>query len=102
MKFTRNHIKEAIHIAKNRKTMTAMVKDAWKGKFKMTLYTYILAILAVVYTISPVDFLPDVIPVIGWVDDGVLLFLLFQQLRKELTRYQQKEITVDVEPVILK
>ena len=102
MKFTRNHIKEAIHIAKNRKTMTSMLRDAWKGKFKMTPYTYILCILAIFYTISPVDFLPDVIPVIGWVDDGVLLFLLFKQLRKELTRYQQREITVDVEPVIFK
>lgn len=102
MKFTRNHIKEAIHIAKNRKTMSTMLKEVWNGKFRFTFYTYVLAILAIVYTISPVDLLPDVIPVIGWVDDGVLLYLLFQQLRKEITRYQQTHTTIDIEPLDIK
>lgn len=102
MKFTRNHIKEAIHIAKNRKTMSTMLKDVWKGKFKFNFYTYILAVLAIVYTISPIDLLPDVIPVIGWVDDGVLLYLLFQQLRKELSRYQQIQQTIDIESLAIK
>ncbi len=33
----------------------------------------IIAILAILYVISPLDLIPDVIPVIGWLDDlGVL------------------------------
>ena len=29
----------------------------------------VLILLAVLYIVSPVDFIPDVIPVVGWADD---------------------------------
>ena len=28
---------------------------------------YIL--LAIIYVLSPIDFLPDIIPILGWIDD---------------------------------
>ena len=35
----------------------------------------IIAVLAMLYVISPLDLIPDVIPVIGWLDDlGVLVW----------------------------
>ncbi|MDA1258371.1 MAG: DUF1232 domain-containing protein [Chloroflexi bacterium] len=41
----------------------------------------LLPILAAVYVISPLDVLPDIIPVVGWVDDlivaGGLIMLFF-------------------------
>lgn len=37
----------------------------------------IIVILAVAYTISPIDLIPDFIPVIGWMDDaGVLIYMV--------------------------
>jgi uncharacterized membrane protein YkvA (DUF1232 family) len=37
----------------------------------------LVAMLAVLYVISPIDLIPDVIPVIGWLDDvGVVTLLL--------------------------
>ena len=91
MKFNNNHFKEAGHLLRNRKTILTMLKDAWRGNYKMKLYTYLLMILALVYTISPIDLLPDFIPVIGWVDDGILLYLVFLQLKKELVRYSDAQ-----------
>lgn len=35
----------------------------------------LLPILAVLYVVSPFDFLPDFIPVIGWADDLIVLIL---------------------------
>jgi hypothetical protein len=32
----------------------------------------ILAIIGVLYGVSPIDILPDVIPVVGWIDDLVI------------------------------
>jgi uncharacterized membrane protein YkvA (DUF1232 family) len=31
---------------------------------------YLIPIVSLVYIISPIDFIPDVIPVVGWLDDG--------------------------------
>jgi len=31
---------------------------------------YLIPIASLVYIVSPVDFIPDVIPVVGWLDDG--------------------------------
>lgn len=96
MKINNNHIKEATHLLRNRKTLGTMLKDVWKGHYKMTFYTYIVAVLAIAYAIFPLDILPDFIPVIGWVDDGILLFIMFQQLKKELLRYNEKHATADI------
>lgn len=34
-----------------------------------------LMVMALLYTISPIDFIPDIFPVLGWLDDiGVLSY----------------------------
>ena len=38
----------------------------------------LVTVLAALYVISPVDFVSDFIPVLGWLDDGVIAFLLLQ------------------------
>jgi uncharacterized membrane protein YkvA (DUF1232 family) len=35
-------------------------------------------VLAALYVVSPVDFVSDFIPVLGWLDDGVIAYLLLQ------------------------
>jgi len=38
-----------------------------------------LAVLAAaVYLVSPVDFISDLLPLLGWVDDGVVVLLLLK------------------------
>ena len=46
----------------------------------------IVALLAAVYIISPVDLVPDVIPILGWIDDGVVSILLFKLAFKLLPK----------------
>lgn len=36
------------------------------------------ALLAVLYVLSPVDLVPDVVPLLGWFDDGVVAVLLLR------------------------
>lgn len=33
-------------------------------------------IMAIVYGVSPIDLIPDILPLIGWVDDGVMGVLM--------------------------
>ena len=35
-------------------------------------FVAVILILALLYILSPVDLIPDVIPVIGWVDDAAV------------------------------
>jgi uncharacterized membrane protein YkvA (DUF1232 family) len=39
---------------------------------------------AVLYVLSPVDVLPDLIPVLGWLDDGILALLLLKLAQRLL------------------
>ena len=38
-------------------------------------WNIIVALLAVLYIISPIDAIPDFLPIIGWLDDLVVLFI---------------------------
>lgn len=70
-------------------------KTDWKPKIALA--------IAVVYLITPIDFFPDVIPLLGWLDDiGVLSFAAMWVLKKasehvatqasdETPRLKQKE-----------
>ncbi len=97
MKTPINTARNAYQVYRRRKLLLPMVADALKGKYRFSLFTLLVLILCLVYVIFPFDMLPDFIPFIGWIDDGILLFLLLQQLKKETLRYQQhKEKKVQV------
>jgi uncharacterized membrane protein YkvA (DUF1232 family) len=42
------------------------------------------ALLALMYVISPVDLVPDVLPILGWLDDGVVAYWLFKLAQRLL------------------
>ena len=39
-------------------------------------YRWIVIAASVIYLVSPADISPDVIPILGWVDDGVVATML--------------------------
>jgi hypothetical protein len=45
------------------------------------LWVILIIVLVLVYIISPLDFVPDVFPVLGWLDDTFLVGLLAYYLR---------------------
>ena len=38
----------------------------------------LVTVLAALYIVSPIDFVPDSIPILGWLDDGLIGFVLLQ------------------------
>ena len=40
----------------------------------------VLMVILLIYIISPLDFIPDSIPVVGWIDDGVALAIFMYLL----------------------
>jgi uncharacterized membrane protein YkvA (DUF1232 family) len=45
------------------------------SRLKNRTLSTVFAALALLYTLWPVDFIPDIIPVLGWLDDGMILLL---------------------------
>ncbi|AEM21807.1 hypothetical protein Bint_1186 [Brachyspira intermedia PWS/A] len=49
--------------------------EPYKNKSLNSILSWIPFILALIYTISPVDFIPDVIPIAGWGEDAMFLIV---------------------------
>lgn len=82
-------IRHGWHLFRNRRTMWQMMREALKGHYRMSLFTTLVLLFAIAYVIFPFDLIPDYIPVVGWIDDGVVVYLLLKQLGKETQRYNR-------------
>lgn len=51
----------------------AMLRDA-----RTPLAAKLTAVLAILYVISPIDLVSDFIPILGWLDDGLIAYVLLQ------------------------
>jgi uncharacterized membrane protein YkvA (DUF1232 family) len=62
----------------------------------------ILLIIAIIYTIAPVDLIPDAIPFIGTIDDGgVWLFNLYKVFREvKVKQAQINKVVNEIEKLI--
>lgn len=47
-------------------------------------------LFAVAYVISPVDLIPDIIPVIGWLDDAGVVAALAMFMVREVRKHSEK------------
>lgn len=43
---------------------------------------WVLLILGFAYLVSPVDLVPDVMPIVGWLDDGMMILAILAAVRR--------------------
>ena len=59
-------------------------------KKKLPKWSALIVIIAIIYDICPVDMLPDITPIIGWLDDIAItvgaLLNFYVQYRKRLNK----------------
>lgn len=46
----------------------------------------VLAVIATIYGVSPIDLSPDIIPIVGWIDDIVILGGAYLNLAQAFTK----------------
>jgi uncharacterized membrane protein YkvA (DUF1232 family) len=54
----------------------------------------VVAVLGVVYVLSPVDIVPDLLPVLGWIDDLGVALLVIKQIISSAQKLAPKPILV--------
>lgn len=64
-------------------------RDYINGNYREVPKGSIIAIIAaLIYFLSPIDLIPDFIPVIGYIDDIFVLGLVFNQVKSDLDKYE--------------
>lgn len=66
----------------------SMLADAFNSKYPVPKKTVLVIAFSFLYLISPVDFLPDVIPLLGFADDIALLAFAFSLIKEDLDNYR--------------
>ena len=70
------------------KTFFTMTKAIVQGKYKMPWKTFFWVLLCAVYFLSPIDVLPDILPVLGFADDGAFILFVLLLIHKDLENFR--------------
>ena len=86
----------------NLQLLLAMFRSWIKGDYKeIPTKTIISIIAAIVYFVSPVDFIPDFIAGLGFADDAAIIGFTIKQIAEDLEKFKlwqtKQEQTIDIE-----
>ena len=62
----------------------------YRNAMKRPQYRRLIILGTLIYLLSPIDASPDLIPILGWIDDGLLISLLVSELFSLFWKYSQK------------
>ena len=81
------------------RVLAALVKDYRTGRYRQALYGTIAAVVfALLYVFNPFDLIPDVLPLIGVVDDAAVITACLMLIERDLNKYRNWKVRrVEVE-----
>ena len=59
---------------------TQVLYDKYRSLIRDSKYRWVIIIASALYILSPIDIAPDFLPIVGWIDDGVVLTLLLTEV----------------------
>lgn len=80
------------------KTLGLLLKYYAKGDYRDVEIKNVVIILAgIIYFLSPIDFIPDMLPVVGFADDIALVTFIYNSVADEIERFELWLINRNVE-----
>lgn len=78
---------------KDLKLLFSIIQDYWSGEYREIPWASIASIVAALtYILSPIDLIPDPIPVIGLIDDALVLAVCLEFVGSDLKKYEKWKI----------
>ena len=72
------------------KLLFAIIKDYYNGDYRQVPFWTIAAIVtALLYVLSPIDAIPDFIPVVGYLDDAAVVTVCLKMIKQDLQVYKE-------------
>ena len=72
------------------KLLLSLLQDYRAGRYRNVPWRFIAAVVfALVYLIAPVDVIPDVLPLVGYVDDTAVFGLLLAGFKSDIGAYRR-------------
>ena len=74
--------------------MLRMVGAKFSGEYKdFPLKSSVMAVGALIYFITPLDFIPDFIVGLGLTDDAAIVYWVYQSIKEDIEKFRQWEIS---------
>lgn len=87
MKFDKNEQK-VVEFVNNMKKLYRLVKTYYSDEYKnINIESIVWAIVAINYFISPVDFIPDSMENVGYIDDMIVMYFVLSNIKSELDEF---------------
>jgi len=80
------------------RVLKELIRDYRGGRYRQALYgTIAAAVFALLYVFNPLDLLPDVLPIIGVLDDASVITACLMLIERDLGKYRNWKVRqVDV------
>jgi len=86
----RTKIEIIISFFQNIRLAFNMFRDYFKGEYRdVSWKTFLGVIAALVYMVSPIGITLGMIPVLGWIDDIMIIVLLIRLMHEDLEKYRK-------------
>ncbi|MGB3291455.1 MAG: YkvA family protein [Phormidesmis sp.] len=73
-----------------KKHFATALYDLYRKALRHTKYRWVVILGTLLYLVSPLDISPDVFPVLGWLDDGLVVSLLVTEISQLLAEQTRK------------
>ena len=84
-------------------TIIEGLRNWYRNAIRNSKYRWLVVFGSLLYLVSPLDISPDVVPIIGWLDDGIIATLLvtevsqllFEQMNASKKKHRQEADVAD-------
>ena len=71
------------------KLLYSMISNVVRGRYKLPYRTIAAVAFTLLYFVNPFDLIPDIIPVVGYIDDAFVVSLCLKFIGTDLEKYRK-------------